>query len=1467
MNNHSHPRGPVARTSPSSARHWRRPAAVFTAAGLATSGLLAGAALGVTAPTAHADTNSTVIGSFEPGSPEWFTHGWTDSAGSVEAGHEIITVDDAPDGTHVARVWVDAAAAEDPRTGFNELHHDLSDPPDTELTGLQFSIKAPDLYGVWVKYFDAHDETFQRYIPLEDSPDWQQIVVPVPAPDTFDHWGGNADNTSGLWEDPLTRVGIVLSTSQVRDPLAQQAEILIDAIKVLHTTVDPSPSPGIGELLGGFETAAEGWSTAGHPAQFERVLTDEAPQGTHIAQLTLDVPETGFTEFIRTVGSLEFEQLSFQIRTDALSQVVVRLTDHTGQTHQSSYPLEQTGNWQSIVITDPTDGGQAGHWGGADDGQWHERLAQVSILIDTGLMREPRPASLTIDIDDVRLLSPSQAAAELAFDQRSLGNVFVAGEAAVIGYSSTAELVTWRLRDVHGSVIDSGQDSPAGGEGEIAVDIGNGWYQLEATATSGDEILGEAVTTLARIPGHHAGDSSPFGVATHYGGGWWELDSIPLLAPAGVATIRDEIYWGALERQPGVYDWSITDWVDPVSDAGLDLLLIPGYGNQLYDDGDGPTSTEGIAAYARYAAALADRYQNQSAGIEIWNEWEITIGNTTVVDPESYVELLKVASPAVRQVAPDLPIIGPATVFMYSSWLPRTFELGALDYIDGVVLHAYNYPRGAEELDAGLTYVNDLIREHNDGETMPIWVTEHGWPTGTYPSAVSEQEQANNLTKAAAIAVAHDVETYIWYDFENDGVDDAENEHNFGLIHHRHDELGAYTPKPAYTAYATATRMLDAAEYVDRDETTDGLWHLQYRTGDSADANLRVLWSETEKSVSVTSAAGFTVVDQYGHEASYGPTPPEGRVLPVGESPIYLLGAVETVSPNSSSLHIDSAFVGQPLELSWTADNSQSSQAADFTLALPGLAENLVQTVPAGEVATLSFTLPAPTQAGPLRITAEMSVAGSVWGTLVAHADVAPALSISGVHTIDPEGVETLRLRVANHADQPSDLMGLNWSLASDSGLEFAGTRLEGGETLTLDLPLAQVDLPAEWSARARFEGGGDLQATGRLLPVATVHDLPHGSIVVNGQLEEAIDHEPILLTRGDPEDLEASVWITWDEEHLNFSAAVLDDVHDQPGLGANIWQGDSFQFTFAPGAPGERRSDYHEIGVALTSQGPQLHRWLPNDVAGTIPGSQVEVVRDDDRSLTTYEVTIPWSQLSGWNPADGLAAIAIALNESDGDGRVFTEWGGGIVESKDPSLFQAVRTLPAADDGEEPGGSTPPALPEDWAERIPGSTDALRDLPDGGLTVLLEGDNAIISGIPLGDGQWSFVFAYSDPTDLGAHQVAEQSVVVDVSSLSSGTHVLAVFDSDLVLLGYVSIELEDNDGESGGGESPGGDEPNGTTDPDGDEDADQDRPSTQIPTTGINAKVLGGVALVIVLVGLALAILAQRRSHPTEQD
>ena len=341
-----------------------------------------------------------------------------------------------------------------------------------------------------------------------------------------------------------------------------------------------------------------------------------------------------------------------------------------------------------------------------------------------------------------------------------------------------------------------------------------------------------AAALLARDAG---GDGGRIGLNTHLV--WAEAGQVePVfdeLRAGGVGWVREELPWRLVEPERGRYDWRQTDnLMAAAARAGIRVLGILAYSAPwASSDPEGDDSRyppRDVAAYARYAAAVVDRYSEDGAfwrerrdleptplrAVEIWNEPWLHATWRPDPDPAAYARLARAAAEAIRDVAPETTIAVSGDLLQvradgaFREWLAELLEadpeLPAL--VDVYSVHPYPDPRTAgpydDRDDPRWDYRRvELIRELDD--SLPIWITEVGWSTADTDDSVSEETQAEHV--AGAITRALDewgeyVERIFVYSYDRDTGDRGDREGNYGL--RRVDG----SPKPAWAALQEAGR-------------------------------------------------------------------------------------------------------------------------------------------------------------------------------------------------------------------------------------------------------------------------------------------------------------------------------------------------------------------------------------------------------------------------------------------------------------------------------------------------------------------------------------------------------------------------------------------------------------------------------------------------------------------------------------
>lgn len=295
-----------------------------------------------------------------------------------------------------------------------------------------------------------------------------------------------------------------------------------------------------------------------------------------------------------------------------------------------------------------------------------------------------------------------------------------------------------------------------------------------------------------------------FGVQTHFGQYRPDVDEVlDLVEHAGINWIRDEVYWAEVEKKKGVFNFpgQYDNYIDSAQARGLQVLLILDFGNPLYlpREKSGPATDEQREAFARYCREVIKRYRTRGVRhFEIWNEPNASTFWQPQPNADDYLRLLEKAYQASKKADPGCTVIGCSTSGTDVDFIGRIFSSGGGKFMDAVSFHPYCSPMPPEQ-----RLLDDVEKLKNIVREKPIWITEIGYPTHDGASGVTEEQQANYLTRTFLLARSSPtIQRVFWYDFQNDGTDPTEPEFNFGLIGKDRN------PKPAYKACRTLASLV-----------------------------------------------------------------------------------------------------------------------------------------------------------------------------------------------------------------------------------------------------------------------------------------------------------------------------------------------------------------------------------------------------------------------------------------------------------------------------------------------------------------------------------------------------------------------------------------------------------------------------------------------------------------------------------
>jgi hypothetical protein len=507
------------------------------------------------------------------------------------------------------------------------------------------------------------------------------------------------------------------------------------------------------------------------------------------------------------------------------------------------------------------------------------------------------------------------------------GNIFARGDKVIlpvrIARPEAADRLSWTLYDFSGIAVAHGLTRFTDSKAEVAPELPHGGYfEVQLEVTRGGKPISEGRTSFAMIEstsGRRPPMESHFGVMTHFAQGW-DTDIMPLIARAGIASIRDEQYWDSIETRPGKYVFP--DRFDRYMAEAAQLRLQPfiplTFANDHYDNGFTPFSTEGINAYTRYAQAVLLHYGAQIHAVEIWNEFNGSFvkGPADKDRPFSYAQILKAAYDSIKKIRPDVTVVGGATVLIPLPYLESLFEHGALDSMDALSVHPYGYGEFPESVEYELSDLKALIARFNDGKQKPIWASEIGKQDKT-PDG--RKNTAGYLVRLSTILLSQGVQKIYWYllrDY-NDFV-------TMGLLRDSDSPFGRYAPAPAFVAYANLIRQLDAAEFQRREETDPRTRIYLFNTGKE---QCRVAWvTDATRNIDDAGTLAFfkaaeplRVTEIDGREYSVVPVSGEVSVR-LTRTPIFVEGPVSSIRENRSDVVLTdsaSAFSGRQGANGW----------------------------------------------------------------------------------------------------------------------------------------------------------------------------------------------------------------------------------------------------------------------------------------------------------------------------------------------------------------------------------------------------------------------------------------------------------------------------------------------------------------------------------------------------------------------
>ncbi len=834
-----------------------------------------------------------------------------------------------------------------------------------------------------------------------------------------------------------------------------------------------------------------------------------------------------------------------------------------------------------------------------------------------------------------------------------------------------------------------------------------GWFKLTLDAKNK---TGHTVETL----------SASFVVLEKMSADYYEPDNASMFGGWGqyAKYMRPEVLGFKWQRS-----WYFWKWLQPREKSTIPTPHYPKAGSQAYLMGLGHSSVPDWAAadpkkkigilkeldpFLNFVRTIVTAKKKMVSAWEIWNE---PYFGTSMWpgDHKSYFEVHKATYQAIKEIDPDKPVIGPTlNPFKHMGDIKKLFELGLLDYCDGISIHPYIQNESPETsgFRVMLQNLKKLMRDH--GGEKPIWNTEYGWRGDAESPIGGPENQARYVVRSYLIQLAENVRAVTYWTVWNSKKDTTP----VGKWRNAFVFFDAYTatPRPSAAAYGVMTRMMYKSKFI-RDLT--GFNDTTYALLFEGKKNPRILtiWDHwRERNILLYTKNKITVVDMMGNRHTIEPK--NGLVhLRIGNDPVYVLGMTDADLVMNDTLMGDQQMMaatsfgdkqGIPLAMRIEALPTDIKQVVLHYLDGDQIRQDsssLIKTKKHG-LARFSGNFSEAEPPGLTRVFVE-NASGEPLGFCVVN--LKQKINITGYELLREGLARRVRLnyRVAGSKSVPGLVVFKDKNGQSDISVRFDHTK----QTLDLDLP-ETVKTGGAYDLKILYNASGDaieaFQSSFYYVPATKVQQ----AVTVDGKLNDwknaqFIDFRaaPWFSTRGgnlDAYDMQCSFALQWDKDKLYLCVRVEnDDFYQKKNLtNAHLaWEEDSIQVGLDPylqdrrtlRPSGELRYvkdewPYYEytfakvvgLDTVVVDFSPIPER-LPKHAINP-KGVKTAITVDASRKTVVYEMSFDRSVLMPAPLKMGtLFGFSVVCNDRDVDpssqsgstSRLAMEWSSGIANGK----------------------------------------------------------------------------------------------------------------------------------------------------------------------------------------------------------
>ena len=804
--------------------------------------------------------------------------------------------------------------------------------------------------------------------------------------------------------------------------------------------------------------------------------------------------------------------------------------------------------------------------------------------------------------------------------------------------------------------------------------------------------------------------------------------ALDLMKLAGFSGNRYDEGWHNREVVPGSFNANIKQdtIIATTAERSLNVLPILYFGNNVATGGWNwmPDTDEELAKAEQYAEKIIQHLAGKTDVYEAWNEPDL-LSFSKNFSTENYMKLYSMVAEKIEKYDPNAKMgylcyagAGSEDRHHYTT---KMLENGLDEMIRGNAITFHGYPnpnpenfRTTERID---WYVEELKKFGVSRDEYEIWITEYGGTVADAHISTRKRQGAVTIRETLMQRIAHDVDRFYVYRFEDPGNLTYRREASFGHVSSSNGYARIYgqicVPWESYVMLTAYNYLFADSEPVAQFVKEDNLRAYQFKSNKFSKDIIAL--NSVSGVETVTLNLGVNEIqyfDEYANETIL--TSDDGiYTFTVTEYPHYLLGDFSHVNvlKEQDKFVLDAdieAVANDVVRFDITNNTGKelkveleiSEQYVNGSEIILKAGENAIQFTNAVEVGKeyeirivvrdnekVVSVLPLQIKSVPIAVTQMMLQLKSPanfnkWQGLAQITNSSDNKVLSGKFEVT--GPEKFKSK------KPVDISFVPKQKTAE---------------IVFDLPEITQKQIYTFEYKLTLDTGevieGEAKADTTCASYAETKPIIDGEISDNEwnvqTLMQSSKLENVVYSNGwagkewqGAHDQSSKTYAMWDEENVYFCWDVTDDKFSQEYEDFYTWQGDSVQFGVYMGsgdeyvALGEANTAFTEIGIAKTTKGPQLYRYSAQDSekhkTGLLPEEEYDLAINVDGVKTIYELSMPWDSLlpDGVQPkANSRLGFSFLVNDNDGQGRRGAIlFAGGIFFNKDSSLFTYINLI-----------------------------------------------------------------------------------------------------------------------------------------------------------------------------------------------